>query len=276
MAVADLCAAAARYEALGFTLTPFSAHSGAWKPGDPVTKLGAGNRCAVFARNYLEILAAESPERPAERIERFLARHQGAHIICFGTDDPDAVDARLRAAGLATSGVIPLQRDVDTREGVRTAKFRRTQFAPEASPEGYIQAAHHLTPEHIHQARYVAHPTGVTELADVFLVVDAVRRFAARYQAYLGAAPAAAPLGLRFALPLGAVTIVDVRDAARALPGSLLPPVPGIAGVSFRTPALAAMASRLADARIRFAQRDERIVVPAEEAFGLALVFEIP
>jgi catechol 2,3-dioxygenase-like lactoylglutathione lyase family enzyme len=274
MAVADMRAAAARYEALGFVLTPFSAHSGAWKPGDPVAKLGAGNRCAVFARNYLEILASESPERPAERIERFLARHQGAHIVCFGTDDPDAVDARLRAAGLATSGVIPLQRDVDTPEGVRTAKFRRTQFAPEASPEGYIQAAQHLTPEYIHQARYLGHPNGVTELADVFLAVDDVPRFAARYQAYLGAAPAATTLGLRFALPLSAVTVVDVRDAGRALPGSLLPPIPGIAGVSFRTPALAGLASQLNGAGIRFTRHDERIVVPAEEAFGLALVFE--
>jgi catechol 2,3-dioxygenase-like lactoylglutathione lyase family enzyme len=274
MAVADMRAAAARYEALGFVLTPFSAHSGAWKPGDPVTRLGAGNRCAVFARNYLEILAAESPDRPAERIERFLARHQGAHIVCFGTDDPDAVDARLRAAGLATSGVIPLQRDVDTPDGVRTAKFRRTQFAPEASPEGYIQAAQHLTPEHIHQPRYLTHPNGVTELGDVFLVVDDVPRFAARYAAYLGAEPVATPAGPRFALPLSGVTLIDVRDAARALPGSLLPPVPGIAGVTFRTPALAGLEARLRDARIRFARDEGRIVVPAEDAFGLALVFE--
>ena len=36
MAVRDLAAAAARYEAMGFQLTPYSPHSAAWKPGDAV------------------------------------------------------------------------------------------------------------------------------------------------------------------------------------------------------------------------------------------------
>ncbi len=275
MAVADMQAAAARYEALGFVLTPFSAHSGAWKPGDPVTKLGAGNRCAVFARNYLEILASEDPRRPAVRIERFLARHQGAHIICFGTDEPDRVDARLQAAGIATSGVIPLQRDVDTPEGVRTARFRRTQFAPDASPEGYIQAAQHLTPDYIHQARYTTHPNGVEALSEVFLVVDDPAAFVARYGTYVGRAPEAREHRQTFQLPLvSAVSIVDVRDAARVLPGSLLPPVPAIAGIAFRTRRLAELPDRLRAHGIRFAANGARIVVPAEEAFGLALVFE--
>jgi hypothetical protein len=274
MAVADMRAAAARFEALGFILTPFSAHSGAWKPGDPVTKLGAGNRCAVFPRNYLEILASEHADRPAERIERFLARHQGAHIICFGTDEPDAVDARLVAAGVKTSGVIPLQRDVDTTEGSRTAKFRRTQFAPEASPEGYIQAAQHLTPEYIHQERYLSHPNGVDALTEVFLVVDDVPRFVDRYAAYLGGAPAAGAHRRTFRLPLSAVSVIDVRDAAKVLPGSLIAPVPCIAGVAFRTSRLDEMPARLRAAGIRFRMHEGRIVVPAEEAFGLAVVFE--
>jgi Glyoxalase-like domain len=274
MAVADMRAAAGRFEALGFVLTPFSAHAGAWKPGDPVTKLGAGNRCAVFPRNYLEILASEHADRPAERIERFLARHQGAHIICFGTDHPDAVDARLVAAGLKTSGVIPLQRDVDTPEGPRTAKFRRTQFAPEASPEGYIQAAQHLTPEYIHQHRHLAHPNGVSELSEVFLVVDDVPRFCDRYAAYLGAAPIERPRRRTFQLALSAVSVVDVREAAAVLPGSLIAPVPCIAGVAFRTGRLADMPARLNAAGIRFRMHEGRVVVPAEEAFGLAIVFE--
>ena len=34
MAVRDLAATVARYEAMGFQLTPYSEHSGAWKPGE--------------------------------------------------------------------------------------------------------------------------------------------------------------------------------------------------------------------------------------------------
>jgi hypothetical protein len=275
MAVASIEAAATRFEAMGFLLTPFSAHSGAWKPGDPVARLGAGNRCAMFARNYLEILASEDPARPAERIERFLAHHQGAHIVCFGTDAPQAVDARLGAAGVKTSGVIPLQRDVDTPEGTRTARFERVQFAPDASPEGFIQAARHLTPEYIHQPRYTSHPNGVTELAEVILAVDDADAFERTYAVYAGSTAERIGAKRTFRFPLvSAVSIVAVRDAASVLPGSLLPPVPGIAGVAFRTPQLDAVRARLGAAGIRFAPQDKRIVVPAEEALGVAVVFE--
>lgn len=275
MAVASIEAAAARFEAMGFMLTPFSAHSGAWKPGEQVARLGAGNRCAMFRHNYLEILASEDPARPAARIERFLAHHQGAHIICFGTDAPHAVDARLSAAGVRTSGVIPLQRDVDTPEGARTAKFERVQFAPDASPEGFIQAALHLTPKYIHQPRYMTHPNGATELSEVILVADDADAFEHKYALYAGVATEKRGFKRTFRFPLvSAVSIVAARDAASVLPGSLLPPVPGIAGIAFRTPQLDAQRARLGAAAIRFAFQDERIVVPAEEALGVAVVFE--
>lgn len=275
MAVASIEAAAARFEAMGFVLTPFSAHAGAWKPGDPVARLGAGNRCAMFRRNYLEILASEDLQRPAERIERFLVHHQGAHIICFGTDAPHAVDARLLAAGVKTSGVIPLQRDVDTPEGARTAKFERVQFAPDGSPEGFIQAALHLTPEYIHQPRYITHPNGATELSEVILVADDVDAFERKYTLYAGCAAERNGARRTFRFPLvSAVSIVAARDAASVLPGSLLPPIPGIAGVAFKTARLDEVRERLGAARIRCAAQDGRIVVPAEEALGVAVVFE--
>jgi hypothetical protein len=55
VAVRDLAATAIRYETMGFALTPYSPHSAAWKPGDPVQPLGSGNRCVMFENTYLEI-----------------------------------------------------------------------------------------------------------------------------------------------------------------------------------------------------------------------------
>lgn len=274
IAVARIETAAERFETMGFVLTPFSAHSGAWKPGEKVAPLGAGNRCVTFRHNYLEILASEDPARPAERIQRFLAHHQGAHIVCFGTDDAYALDRRLVAAGVKTSGVIALQRDVDTPEGRRTAKFERVQFDPDSSPEGYIQAARHLTPQYIHQPPYMAHPNGATELSEVFLVVEDADAFERRYAAYAGqpAQRSGAKRTLRFPL-VSALSVVPLRDARTVLPGSLLPPIPGIAGVALKTPGLAALRERFARAGLRFADEGSRLVVPAEEALGLAIVF---
>ena len=60
MAVRDIAVTVDRYEAMGFQLTPYSPHSAAWKPGDPVQPLGSGNRCVMFESTYLEILASEN------------------------------------------------------------------------------------------------------------------------------------------------------------------------------------------------------------------------
>jgi len=179
---------AARYGAMGFLLTPYSLHSGAWKPGDPVARQGYGNRCVMFRNNYLEILASENSALPSARIANFLTHHQGAHIICFGTQDLEAVATRLQATGINTSDVLPLQRDIDTPEGMRTAKFQRLIFAPDTSPEGFIQAALHLTPEYIHQPRFMAHPNQAVALSEVFLVTDDPDGFEAKYAHYCGIA----------------------------------------------------------------------------------------
>ena len=214
MAVRDLADAVRRFEAMGFMLTPYSPHSGAWKPGEAVQAFGSGNRCVMFGRNYLEILASENQAAPAARIEAFLKRHQGAHIICFNSGKPQAVDARLTAAGMRSSGVIPLQRDIDTPAGARTAKFERVQFAPDDSPEGYIQAARHLTPEFIYQPRYIRHANGCSALSDCVVVADDLAQFAREYERYLGAAPVRQGAAWRFDFSLlGRFTLMHYRDA---------------------------------------------------------------
>ena len=274
MAVRDIAVTVDRYEAMGFQLTPYSPHSAAWKPGDPVQPLGSGNRCVMFESTYLEILASENRAKQAARIENFLKHHQGAHIVCFDCKDTDAVDRRLRGLGYETSGVIALQRDIDTPEGVRTAKFVRSQFAPKDSPEGYIQASTHLTPEYIYQPRFIRHPNGSFELFETVLVSDDLLAFEKRYRDYLGIAPERDGVALRFQLPGGTVlTIVDVRGAAAMLPGGLLPPIPGIAAVGFRTRELAALRDRLKSNGFTVIEIGERILIPAEEASGVAVLF---
>ena len=275
MAVRDLGAAARCFEAMGFMLTPYSPHSAAWKPGEAVKPQGSGNRCVMLPHNYLEVLASESPAAPAERIETFLRRHQGAHIICFNSETPDAIDRRLVAAGIRTSGVIPLQREIATPDGVRTAKFQRVQFAPDDSPEGYIQVARHLTPEHIYQPRYTAHANGATLLSDTIVVADDVEHFAAKYARYLGVPAARDGDAWRFRFALGdRLTLVSWRTATGWLPGTLMAPLPCIAGVTFRVPDLAAQRARLAAAGFSVREVGNRLLVPAEQACGVAVLFE--
>ena len=275
MAVSDLADTVRQFEAMGFQLTPYSPHSAAWKPGEAVQPQGSGNRCVMFASDYLEILASEDPARPAARITNFLERHQGAHIVCFNTEDPHAVERRLAGKGISVSGVIPLQREIDTPVGVRTAKFARIQFAPDESPEGYIQAARHLTPEYIYQPRYIRHPNGCTSVHRTVIVTDALDAFAEKYHRYIGLTPIAHTGYIDFHFPLGTrLTIVDVKHVSALLPGTSLPPIPGIAAVSFRTCNLAAQRKRLVDHGFAFSETIGCLVVSAEQASGVAVVFE--
>jgi len=275
IAVRDINATSKRYEDFGFKLTPFSDHLGAWKPGEPITKLGSGNRCVMFAQNYLEILANSDPDKPSERLAGFLGHHQGGHIICFGSEDLLSVEKRLLNNGLSTSGVLPLQRDVDTPDGSHTAKFERIQFAPNESPEGYIQAARHLTPEYIYQPRYIDHPNGCTELSNTILVVDDVNRFVQRYQIYTGTAAQRDESMASFKFDrCSRLTIMTQSAALKVLPGTLYPPIPGIAAMGFRCPDIVAQARRLRENRIPFVEVNQTLVVPAEEACGIAVVFE--
>jgi catechol 2,3-dioxygenase-like lactoylglutathione lyase family enzyme len=275
MAVRDLADTVRRFEAMGFQLTPYSPHSAAWKPGEPVQPQGSGNRCVMFASDYLEILASEDPSKPAARISNFLKRHQGAHIICFNTERPNDVDSRLKAMGIVTSNVIPLQREIDTSEGVRTAKFARLQFAPADSPEGYVQAAQHLTPQYIYQPRYITHPNGCTSLRTTFVVTSDLDGFANKYRQYTGLSEVRRGHSAQFDFPLGTrLVIVDEAHAADFLPGTLFPPLPAIAGVAFRCHDLNALRKRLTDQGFAFAKAQGRLVVPAEQASGVAVLFE--
>lgn len=274
LVVHDLDAAAARYEAMGFLLSPLSMHKGAMKPDEPEVPYGTGNRCAIFPGNYLEIVAHVDPSRFDFMVRGFLARHEGAHIICFGCGDATTVDRRLAGAGIGTSGVIPLAHDVPTAEGTRTAKFDCVHIARGATPEGLIQAAHHRTPEYIHQARYLAHPNSVVALSDVFLATDDPAACAATYATLTGQVVTHEAAACVVTLPrVGRLTIGTPQTIDGLLASSVAPPAPCIAGFGMATTDLAGLVVRLRENAIPFERADGRVVVPASAAFGAAIAF---
>lgn len=54
----------ARYEQLGFTLSPLSRHKVSVAQDAPVTESCTGNRCAYFGKSYLEIIGIVDPDGP--------------------------------------------------------------------------------------------------------------------------------------------------------------------------------------------------------------------
>jgi hypothetical protein len=161
--VADMTAAEAELAALGFTLTPFSEQC-MRMPDDALAPAGSANRCAMLGSGYLEFLTPTSDTPIAAQMRAALARHAGVHLLAFGTAAPDADAARLAVAGFAPLPVVRLQREIETPDGARTARFTVVRVRPGAMPEGRVQFVQHHTPDLLWQARWLRHENGAAAL----------------------------------------------------------------------------------------------------------------
>ncbi|MDH7798892.1 MULTISPECIES: VOC family protein [unclassified Beijerinckia] len=275
VAVRDMEQGCALYEALGFTLSPLSVHSGSAKPGEPVQPMATGNRCAIFPHNYIEVLGIVNPGALDWSWGQFIDRFQGAHIICFGCKDASVVDARLKTAEVKTSGVIALQRDIGTEDGVKTARFDCVHFDRALTPEGLIQAARHRNPEYVHQPRYLGHRNGATSLAEVLLVTSDANATARRYETLTGQKSRTKDGDPVIDLPLATrLRFMNPDKAASNMPGTLFAPAPAIAAMTFSVTDLAAARKIITTAGFPIVEATNRFYVPAENALGVVHIFQ--
>ena len=104
--VNDLAAGAARWERLGFTLTPESRQRGAVPGREGMHPWASANRCAILGRSYLELAGIVDPTA-FNPWSRFLARNEGLHIFAARCDDADQAYAALSQRTQAFSPPIP-------------------------------------------------------------------------------------------------------------------------------------------------------------------------
>jgi Glyoxalase-like domain len=187
--VPDLDEAGSALEKLGFTLTPFSLHLHRSQPDSQPTTAGSGNRCAMLRRGYLEFLTPIGDTNIAGELRHAIQRYTGAHLIAFGTADPQRDHARLVRMGLAPLDPIALQREIATPAGKATARFTVVRVPAGNMPEGRIQFCQHHTPELLWQKRWLAHANRAASLQGVILCVTNPREAAERYACFTGSDP---------------------------------------------------------------------------------------
>ncbi len=267
--VRDLDAAARAYERLGFTLSPFARHAGAVEPGGPTVQRATGNRCAMLAAGYIELIAVVDPTLPAGGLDTRIAQREGIHIVAFGCDDPVATNAALKEAGFAARGTVYLERMVDTPAGPRLAKFDRVPVAPSDVPEGIIFHIKHLTREVIWQPQLLKHANGAMALDEVMIHVTDLAEAARRFERQLGVRGAGVGGARVFSLPRGRCVLVD----STALPRPDAPKAPGVIGITVRTASLDAAERLLRTNGVVHARQGDRIAVGPREACGVFLTF---
>jgi hypothetical protein len=228
----DLDAAAHRFAALGFTLSPASAHRLSEKLGGPVaTYTCTANRCAVFGESFIELLGIVDETAPDPwHVKELAASHHGL-LLTFGAGDAEVVERRWRAAGFPSTGVRSLERDVETPDGLRTVRARGVYLGADSALGVGIQAGQHLTPQYVHQPHLLHHPNGAVGLHSVLLVVsdDVLELYVERFSVILAAGSHAEGPKRVWTLRTGRFEILPESALAQVLPGEQAPALPFLA-----------------------------------------------
>ena len=155
--VRDLDAAAARWRALGFTISPRGTHS-------PI--LGTGNYTIMFGDDYVELLGILTETEENEPTRDYLAKREGLERAAFTTDDAAAGAAELTQRGYAALGPVHFGRPVELPGGgTGEARFNVFRWPLEEQPGGLrIFACQHLTRETVWIPELQNHANGATRI----------------------------------------------------------------------------------------------------------------
>ncbi|MFD4428778.1 VOC family protein [Nocardia sp. NPDC058497] len=272
----DLDGLESRYRSLGFTLSPRSRHLLGAEPGRPPVEGCTANLCALFGDSYLELLGIVDESAPDPWHTKAMAdEYEGLRLLNLETSDAGKADRHLTEAGLRTSGVLELEREVDTEDGTRTLRARAVHLEPRATPETYLGIAQHLTREYVHQPRYLRHANGARGLGSVLFVVEdaAFAAVADRYRAILDRTPEyEGPLTL-FTVGPARLELVRAGDAGDVVPDEPAPAASYPAAVTIRVDDVTAARELVEDGGAPTISTADGFFVSARDAYGAGLFF---
>jgi Glyoxalase-like domain len=245
----DLDGLAARYQALGFTLTPRAYHE---------DRMGTSNRLAQFrGRNFIELIEVDRPETVEEPgrggfafgafLKRYLARREGLAMIVFRTDDARADIAAWKAGGIDTYDPFDFQRQARLPDGSEATVGFSLGFATSREmPEAAFFVCQNRAEEHFWRPAYQEHANGAEEIAAVRLVARDPARHGDFMARLFGGAVTERPGGVSVACGPHSIDVL----MPEALPGWQGDPGDGAlgAGLAVRAPARAGTITPAAEA----------------------------
>jgi hypothetical protein len=257
--VPDLDAAAAVWEALGYSVTPVSIHNVSGKPA------GTSNRCVMLEEGYLELLAPTQETAHAQRVHERMKLFVGVHLACFGTPDAAAEHRRLIDHGFQPDPLVNLERSVDSGA---LARFNVIYVPPGKMPEGRVQYVEQLTPQHVWREGFV-NPSRLTAL---YVVADDPVQTAARWARFAGLLPRPQAEFVCLNTARGQVRI-GRRETIQRLLG-YAPPPPALAGYALACSHPERLAARCSEAGMAVRELGARYAIGLPAALGGAWLLE--
>ncbi|WP_344149874.1 VOC family protein [Kribbella yunnanensis] len=306
LVAADMSSAVETYRRLGFTVSAPTYPVLPSAPGAPPRPVGAANAHIYLRRNFVELvtivradesLPAEAELLPlsvpddklpglltavrttAANLSDCLDRFPGMHILIFDSPDIDRATTRLRAADVDHGGVHSIQRPVHTAEGTRMAATRFLEVnsdepgaAPGRLPEGRLGIAQNSAVD----PHRVMHANSAIDLIGGVLCVpdDTWGATVKRYEIYLGRAADRTGRTATFDLGDASVTVVADSAVSDLIPGLRPPALPAFVAYQIAVQDITRTADHLKAAGVSYHRtRTGKLVVPADEALGAAIIF---
>lgn len=276
---AALGTARARYEALGFTVSPVGVHP-----------FGTENACVYLADGtFLEPLVVGDAAKASEAVATgnvFVARDQefrklngaeGISAVVFSTHDADADHDAFLRAGVAAGPRLDFSRPfVDASGKADTASFRLAFAAEMAVPDTFFFTCERANAPQVDRSALQAHANGARRITAVVACADDPGSHRQFFVA-VAKAPVAAqsPGRIELRLPNAAIQLVNAPgfmaefglDAPAGSPLRLAAVVFGVASL--------AQAKTLFDAGgVGYEQRGNRLIVPPAPGQGAIFAFE--
>jgi Glyoxalase-like domain len=265
--------AAETWRQLGFTLTPRGYHT-----------LGSMNHLAMFGTDYLELIAAppgdtRQPEILGDtRRREIMDAPEGLNALVFGTEDSAATYAALQKAGVPALPPGEFSRPVALPDGERDAVFRTVRLMPGTTSAGRLYFCHHFTRDLVWRDEWRHHANGATGVARAVIAARDPSETGALFGRMFGV-DALRPIAGGLTLTVG-VSRIDVitPDALHAEFGDAAPGGGGrdsyMAALEFRTRSADVAWAAMGRGGVTGARRDkDRVIVPADAAFGTTLAF---
>ena len=232
--VRDLAAGAARWERLGFRLSPLSRQRGRMPGRDEDGPWATANRCAILAQGYLELIGIVDAAS-FNPWTKFLDRFEGLHLLAFRVPNADSAYAEFARRTGTLNAPVQRERRLDVNGVEETMRFRNIFSRDESYPEGRYIVLEHQTPDFLWQPRYQSHPNGAVALESALVCADDVAAQADRLETILGVPPAkGADSVLRFHPPQGGSIEVHGAGPFEARYGWRPQALPAFAGLEVR------------------------------------------
>jgi len=277
VAVRDLDAGRALWQALGFRLTPRAEHP--W---------GTENSLAQLDHCFIEIVAVADAAKIKPTTKRafsfgafnrdFLKRREGASMLVLESHDADADSADFAAHGLDTFQRFDFERMAGQPDGDRQRVAFSLAFtrAPGSKATGFFTCQQH-EPQHFWHAAYQRHANSVQSIDEIVLVAKDPADYHVFLKAFLGVSDLrATSSGIEATTPRGRIAILTPAAFRFRFGLATLPePVADleIRAVTFAVADFGAAAASLVAGGLPVADYRDQLVVGPAAAHGLTIAF---